>query len=90
MHGDLVLLGHLRQVGHGQLDGVLDQAVDLEAVVAEVVVAQLVPFGAVGQANVVGPEVRADVFALVLHLGGEVVEEQGHCFAHRGVGEALE
>ncbi len=90
MQRDLRLLRQLRDLCERELDRILDQAIDLQSVAAEVIVPECAPLWTVGQAGVIWPEVNADVVPVVLHARCEVVENEIHRTANGYVGDALQ
>src|ERR1035441_4217548 len=61
MQCDLRFLRQLRDLREREIDRILDQAIDLQSVAAEVVVPECAPLWTVGQAGGIWSEVNADV-----------------------------
>ena len=75
MQGNLRLIGQLSQVRQRQIDGILHQSIDLQPVVAEVIVRQGFPLVA-GWQLAIGPEERGNVIGPILRPGGVAVQQQ--------------
>ncbi len=89
MLGDLLVLRQGAQLREIQVDGVADQATDLQPVVGKVVVVQRLVFDSLGVLTVV-PQVGGDVLLCVLPWFGVDVLEQALQGADQRLTDALD